>query len=90
MKKMTESNYKSYDHLVEEVFEKAKQHIDGYRKRQEEEFERRWAARYIIPVRYIYTANIDYVFLIILEFYPVCYLLLYSYSFGQIFAHLHI
>ena len=41
MQQVTESNYKSYDHLVEEVFEKAKQHIDGYRKRQEEEFERR-------------------------------------------------
>jgi DNA repair exonuclease SbcCD ATPase subunit len=40
MSKM-QQDYKSYDDLVKEVFEKAKQHIDGYRKRQEEEDERR-------------------------------------------------
>lgn len=33
MSKM-QQDYKSYDDLVKEVFEKAKQHIHGYRKRQ--------------------------------------------------------
>lgn len=39
MSKMRQ-DYKSYDDLVKEVFEKAKQHIDGYRKREMEEDER--------------------------------------------------
>jgi len=40
MSKM-QQDYKSYDDLVKEVFEKAKQHIDGYRKQQEKEDETR-------------------------------------------------